>query len=255
VGLNLFIPTRSFDTKIYKLYRSCGPKFNARWEWDLKHFSLVLTAVRPINEGEEITIPYVAPNKSNKERQDILSNFYGFKCSCPFCTLPDVNIRLYDLARSTLASTRTEAKFESFSIPTSVSSILPSFEKWCLDPTFPDDILINAHIRALQRIEREELEISSARRDDDDNLARDISKHLDAITMCYGALEDMDNFQMWMERVREMRLRNNKPEQELVLNKWLSNPELFPVWGWRRVFCGEFEGDVGLAACVSMGMF
>jgi len=86
-------------------------------------------------------------------------------------------------------------------------------------------------------------------------------KHLDAIAMCYGALEDADNFRKWLERVSEVRSKV-KPEQKLVFSKWLSNPTTFPVWGWRRLFCGE-EGDAnserdsdsGLSTCVSMGMF
>lgn len=74
--------------------------------------------------------------------------------------------------------------------------------------------------------------------------------------MCYGALEDVDQFRLWMGRVSEVRMRN-KPEQKLVFDKWLSNPTSFPVWGWRRAFCGDGEDgeDDGLSACVSMGMF
>ena len=219
-------------------FYSCDP--NARWEWDLKRFSLVLTAVRPINEDEEITIPYVAPNMTNKERQDILSDFYGFKCLCPICALPSNDIQQCDPLRIT----------KKKAIPP--SSLLPSFEKWCLNPAFEDDILINAHKRALESID-----ISVAK--GDDHPARDISKHLDAIAMCYGALEDVDNFRMWMERVSEVRSRV-KPEQKVVFSKWLSKPTTFPVWGWRRAFCGEEgdgeeDSDSGLSSCVSMGMF
>lgn len=214
---------------------SCGP--NARWEWDPKRFSLVLTSIQPIKEGEEITIPYVAPEMTSKERQGILSNFYGFKCSCSFCVLPSDNIQ------------NGLSKMNSESISPS-SLPLPSFEKWCLNPTYPDDILIDSHKRALQSIERENIS--------DDDPARDIGKHLDAIAMCYGALEDVDNFRMWMERVSEVRSKA-KPAQKLVFSRWLSNPTKFPVWGWRKVFCGEGEevgdSDPDLSSCVSMGMF
>jgi hypothetical protein len=138
---------------------------------------------------------------------------------------------------------------------TTSSSVLPSFENWCLDPTFPDDILINAHLHSLQDFELDGR---------NDHSARDTIRHLDAIAMCYGALEDADNFRIWMGHVSEARLRNNnnnKPaEHKLVFNKWISNPTSFPVWGWRRVFCGDSLGrdensDDGLWACVSMGMF
>lgn len=168
---------------------------------------------------------------TSKERQDILSNFYGFKCLCPFCVSED------DTRQS--EPTRVSKNLDSIS--------LPSFEKWCLDHSFPDDILINAHKHALQSAEQEDISTTK-------------SKHLDAIAMCYGALEDVDNFRIWMERVSEVRSRV-KPEQKVVFSKWLSNPTTFPVWGWRRVFCGEDQGDQegdsdsGLSSCVSMGMF
>ena len=176
---------------------------------------------------------------TTKERQDILSNFYGFKCLCPLCVFPSIS------------------KINS---EESIISHLPSFEKWCLDPTFPDDVLINSHKRALRSIE----DISAGNHDDDnhDRSREGIGKHLDAIAMCYGALEDVDNFRMWMERVSEVRSRV-KPEQKLVFSKWLLNPTKFPVWGWRKVFCGEERGggeeedssDSELSSCVSMGMF
>ena len=220
---------------------------------------------------------------TTKERQDILSEFYRFKCSCSLCLVvpsnddDDDDIQTDNNTMSRVSSTWTiETKQKTkrntdyeTALPSSSSStfFLPSFEKWCLDPTFPDDILINAHIRALQFIEQDN--------DDDDDdyyhhhqLTRDTDiKHLDAIAMCYGALEDADNFRKWMERVREVRSRVN-PRQKLVCSKWLSNPTTFPVWGWRRVFCGEEEdegdattsgsgedSDSGLSTCVSMGMF
>ena len=205
--------------------------------------------MRPIKEGEEITIPYIATNMTSKERQDILSNFYGFKCLCSLCVVPSNDNIQSDIARvSTWTETKQETKTNS-----ETTSLLPSFEKWCLDPTFPDDILIDAHMRALQFTEQDDHH--------DPTRDTDIIKHLDAIAMCYGALEDADNFRKWMERVSEVRSRV-KPKQKLVFSKWLSNPTTFPVWGWRRVFCGE-EGDAsngqdsdsGLSTCVSMGMF
>ena len=173
-----------------------------------------------------------------KERQDTLSNFYGFKCSCPFCIFPrDNNILQSDVARSTLASPETESNPEESTFATS-SPVLPSFEDWCLDPTLPDNILINAHLRDIQLIEREG-SVSGG-----DHLTRDIVHHLDAIAICYGALEDVDNFRLWMGHVSEARLgkesNTHKPEQQkLVFSKWISNPTLFPAWGWRKVFCTE----------------
>ena len=212
---------------------------------------------------------------TSKERQDILTEFYRFKCSCSFCVVysddDDDDIQNDNMVRvsstwTTETKQKTKTKTNSETTLLSSTTLLPSFEKWCLDPTFPDDILINAHMRALQFIEQ----------DDDDDYHHhhyhpthdtDI-KHLDAIAMCYGALEDVDNFRKWMERVSEVRSRAN-PRQKFICSKWLSKPTTFPVWGWRRVFCvlGEEGGDAsgssssggdsdsGLSTCVSMGMF
>ncbi|KAF8809293.1 SET domain-containing protein [Phlegmacium glaucopus] len=246
---------RAIFLRTSRCNHSCGP--NARWEWDLKRFALVLIAVRDIKEGEEITIPYIAPNMSSTERQDVLSNFYGFHCLCSFCTLPKNTKRQSDLARSTIASTWSTGNFKKS--PSTTSPPLPSFENWCLDPTFPDDIILNAHVRALQSIEREGLEILDiSSGNGDHHPARDKGRHLDAIAMCYGALEDVDNFRVWIGRASEAR---SKPDQKLVFKKWLSNPTSFPVWGWRKAFCEKEGGgddddsDATLSACVSMGMF
>ena len=140
---------------------------------------------------------------------------------------------------------------KAYSETTLTSSPLPSFQKWCLDPSFTDDILINAHMRALQSIEQCGIHHPT--------LDKDSIKHFDSIAMCYAALEDADNFQKWMERVSEVRSRVN-PKQKLVFSKWLSNPVTFPVWGWRRAFCegdesSDSDSDFGLSTCVNMGMF
>ena len=226
---------------------------------------------------------------TTKERQDILSNFYRFRCLCSLCVVPsssddddDFNndtattIQSDDITPvSTWTETKQKTKTTNSDKTTSLSSSspLPSFEKWCLDPTFPDDILINSHLRALQIFTEQGYDNDDHDYDyDHPTLARrdmDI-KHLDAIAMCYGALEDVDNFRKWLKRVSEVRSRI-KPKQKLVFSKWLSNPTTFPVWGWRRVFCGDEEdvkscsssgnssgqddSDSGLSTCVSMGMF
>ncbi|KAF8970868.1 hypothetical protein BDZ97DRAFT_1694130, partial [Flammula alnicola] len=66
---------------------SCGP--NAQWTWHPASFALVLTAVRAIQPGEEITIAYVAPQLPYKERRAVLWEVYGFECMCAWCVLPE----------------------------------------------------------------------------------------------------------------------------------------------------------------------
>jgi uncharacterized protein YfaT (DUF1175 family) len=90
----------------------------------------------------------------------------------------------------------------------------------------PDSALIDLHVNALQMIEQEGLQVLNC------------EKHVDAIAMCYGALEDVDMFRAWTRRIREVKLRTS-PSQALVFAKWLSNPVAFPAWGWRKTFCGS----------------
>ena len=213
---------------------------------------------------------------TSKERQDILLKFNGFKCLCSICIPPeDDNNSLQqksDLARSsslnsTWNPTTPESKPDSPFSPSSTNDLLPSFEKWCQDPRFSDLILIHAHLRALHFKENLNhdnnnnnsiaLPTGGANKRNDDQADQEIGKHLDALAMCFGALEDMENFKKWMKRVSEVRMRK-KPEHKIVFDKWLSNPETFPVWGWRRILCGDGDNnnsDSELSACVSMGMF
>ncbi|KAJ3510468.1 hypothetical protein NLJ89_g4651 [Agrocybe chaxingu] len=153
---------------------------------------------------------------------------------------------------------------------------LPAFDKWCLEPSIPTYILIDAHRHALDVIQDEGLEILDTHPGSGPgHLAhphREVGRHIDAIATCYGALEDADNFLIWIRKaaaVREM----DDPEQKLVYSKWMLNPMSFPVWGWKKVFCagdaeevkrlsngmgnGDEKGDstVGLAACIRMSMF
>jgi len=93
-----------------------------------------------------------------------------------------------------------------------------------MDGSMSDDALIRAHLDALDLIEQEGLEV----------LGRE--HHVDAIAMCYGALEDGEMFRMWTQAVRHVKARKN-PEQAVVFTKWLSDPVAFPAWGWRKAFC------------------
>jgi hypothetical protein len=188
---------------------SCSP--NAKWEWDIATFSLRLSAVRTIRPGEEITIQYTPSVRPRQERQASLRSQYGFTCFCSACTLPSLAIQKSDQVRASL---------DQF------WATLPTFEEWCFDASMPDDMLINAHARALRLIEQEGLQVL------------DCGKHVDAIAMCYGALEDVEMFRSWTEKVRDLKVRAN-PKQAIVFSKWLSNPMAFPAWGWRRTFCGS----------------
>ncbi|KAG6810584.1 hypothetical protein H0H92_011218 [Tricholoma furcatifolium] len=192
-----------------KCNHSCGP--NARWEWDTSTFRLFLSAVRPIMEGEEITIHYAPCTLPRHERHAILWDRYAFTCHCSYCSLSNDAVLYSDETRTSLGD---------------FWSTLPSFEAWCLDSTLPDDMLIKLHIEALQMIKQEDLQVL------------DSERHVDAIAMCYGALADPEMFQAWAQRVRDAKV-NLDPAQALVFVKWLSNPASFPAWGWKSTFSGR----------------
>ncbi|KAF5378136.1 hypothetical protein D9615_007522 [Tricholomella constricta] len=194
---------------------SCGP--NARWEWDTNTFALYLSAVRPIQKGEEITINYISCTQPRHERHATLFALYNFTCACPSCALPSFDaIQHSDCTRLSLAQ---------------FWDTQPSFEEWCLDAGMPADALVKRHLAALRMIKQEGLQVLDA------------EKHVDAIAMCYGALADLEMFRAWTGRVRDAKVHAD-PAQALVFAKWLSNPAAFPAWGWKKTFLGKEKGKV-----------
>ncbi|KAJ7160618.1 hypothetical protein C8R43DRAFT_881458 [Mycena crocata] len=181
---------------------SCGP--NAKWTWDAKSFSLSLEAVRPIPADAEITVAYVATDTTRSIRRAALQATHNFTCLCAFCARPDAVIAQSDAARAELAA---------FWVHT------PAFEDWCTDTHLPDQALVAAHGRALRLIEAEGLEVLG------------VGAHLDAVAMSYGALGDVDRFRAAAWQARDARHDKAKAK---VLQKWIHDPESFPVWGWRK---------------------
>lgn len=51
----------------------------------------MLTALRPIAAGEEITVKYCELDLSREERQAELRTKYGFECQCERCICEDLD--------------------------------------------------------------------------------------------------------------------------------------------------------------------
>ncbi|KAF8259853.1 hypothetical protein EI94DRAFT_1812609 [Lactarius quietus] len=70
-----------------RINHSCCP--NAMFRWDKDTFSGEIRAMRPISEGEEVTIAYfqdiLEPATITHYRQKYLLEAYKFKCTCPVC--------------------------------------------------------------------------------------------------------------------------------------------------------------------------
>ncbi|KII86621.1 hypothetical protein PLICRDRAFT_43257 [Plicaturopsis crispa FD-325 SS-3] len=96
IGIDLHVPpgmpkarnrASGVFLKTSKCNHSCAP--NAVWKWDLRTFTLTLSAVKPIRAGEEITVAYIGTlTKSRAERRAELQKSYQFHCECPACNLP-----------------------------------------------------------------------------------------------------------------------------------------------------------------------
>ena len=204
--------------------------------------SLFLKSVRPIAAGEEITIAYILPYLSYHRRRDVLLKDFGFHCICASCvriagplafdpmaklevtakTLLDKQICESDAARGMLRRFWAEDEKKL------------SFTRWCEDLSAPDGALIEAHSRVLAALKREGLEIL------------DCYHHIDVIAMCYAALEDADNFKLWIRKAAEARglvlgtpsVPVSRPgldsgNERLAFANWLANPMSFPIWAWR----------------------
>ncbi|KAJ7113161.1 hypothetical protein C8R44DRAFT_631204 [Mycena epipterygia] len=184
---------------------SCGP--NARWHWDPQSFSLSLEALRPIAAGQEITVAYITPLDPRSARRAQLKAQYAFSCRCAHCALPHSQRSKSDAARAELRAFDWES---------------PAFEAWCADARMSDYALIDAHARAVTLMEQEGLEVLD-----------DYAKHIDAVAMGYGALGDVEQFRAWTWRARDSRPAQDSATAR-VLQKWIRDPETFPVWGWRR---------------------
>ncbi|KAJ7659219.1 hypothetical protein DFH06DRAFT_989689 [Mycena polygramma] len=225
------LPThRAIFPNISRCNHSCGP--NSKWLWDATSFSLSLVALRPIRAGEEVTVAYITPTHGCSERRAALRMTYGFTCRCAFCALPPSGLARSDASRAELR-VLAASLLPSASTPLT-SPTLPSFETWCRSPFLPANLLIDAHKRAVALIEQEGLEMT------------EYGKHLDAIAMGYGALRDVDQFRAWTWKARDCRQMDT--DASWVLQRWITDPETFPVWGWRVELCGEDEREGAVRA-------
>ncbi|KAK3504739.1 hypothetical protein B0T13DRAFT_532472 [Neurospora crassa] len=79
-----------FASSISRHNHDCRPNADFRFDWNSNKggpgLVQVITAVKDILPGEEITISYINPLGSRKARQKLLSTAWGFECSCELCS-------------------------------------------------------------------------------------------------------------------------------------------------------------------------
>ena len=78
---------------ISRINHSCLP--NAVHSWNASRGQETVYAVRDINEGEEVTLSYLAGGPSSSRKAQLKDNF-GFECRCELCSLPSKLLQASD---------------------------------------------------------------------------------------------------------------------------------------------------------------
>lgn len=78
---------------VSRINHSCLP--NAQHAFSTKLHRMLVHVVRPIAEGEEITLSYITGGPKS-ERQKTLKQHFGFACQCNLCSLPSAEQKSSD---------------------------------------------------------------------------------------------------------------------------------------------------------------
>ncbi|TFY78318.1 hypothetical protein EWM64_g5700 [Hericium alpestre] len=125
--------------ELSRINHSCGP--NAKVSFHMPSFSFVLTAVRDIPVGGEITVSYCKLTVPTSERQKYLAP-YGFTCTCKACSSPNIS----DTRRATIAASRQDPE--------------DAIRAWLSNKKLAKDHLIKDSLQMMQLLEDEGLEVN-----------------------------------------------------------------------------------------------
>ncbi|KZT40148.1 SET domain-containing protein [Sistotremastrum suecicum HHB10207 ss-3] len=172
-----------------RINHSCRP--NALVSFHLDAFSFQVRAIRQIEEGEEIVIPYCDIMLPHKKRDAIFRNFH-FECVCQSCQDPAAS----DAIRSTI---------------TSPSAI---FKQWLDDRSLPGDYVIRHSLSQIDTMLREGMEGSAV-----------YGEHLQAIMESYICLGDSGLASIWGVKLGRALLASAGDTKNLEL---MSDGHLYP---------------------------
>ncbi|KAM7189665.1 hypothetical protein V8F33_009913 [Rhypophila sp. PSN 637] len=86
---------------------ACEP--NTSMRFSEKTLAMTIVASRDIEPGEELTISYIDATLPYKDRQSTLQEIWGFKCTCPLCSLSRHQRRASDERRTEIQTLKQEA--------------------------------------------------------------------------------------------------------------------------------------------------
>lgn len=81
-------PTGGIFLKASRINHACNP--NAQNTWNENLNKITIHSIKDIEEGEEITISYLAESTNYQNRQKKLKDSFSFDCTCNTCSLPTV---------------------------------------------------------------------------------------------------------------------------------------------------------------------
>ncbi|KAF9778035.1 hypothetical protein BJ322DRAFT_511650 [Thelephora terrestris] len=93
---------------VSRLNHGCSRAFNAVYNWREKEQKLVVHAIRPIKEGQEILTAYFDTRRPRRERRAYLQEHYDFHCTCAVCSMPDVVSEVSDDRLSQMQNMQNE---------------------------------------------------------------------------------------------------------------------------------------------------
>ncbi|KAF4830858.1 SET domain-containing protein 5 [Colletotrichum tropicale] len=114
---------------ISKINHSCRPNAASQWDWDVLAHRLY--AARDIAAYEEITISYINPIQSRKDRQQYAKNILGFECACSQCQAASKFSDLSDdrINEILLLESYLESRHIAPAEPTAMAELLVSLYK------------------------------------------------------------------------------------------------------------------------------
>ncbi|OCH86600.1 SET domain-containing protein [Obba rivulosa] len=74
--------------RMARLNHGCSSAFNAVYTWREREGAIVVHALKPIKEGEELLTTYTDTKRPRDARRQFLQQHYGFHCGCAVCSLP-----------------------------------------------------------------------------------------------------------------------------------------------------------------------